>query len=401
MLSRQEGQAIINAAQRLSPTVADAFRRFGPSYMSRHALSMPPGHRRAIKSIINCRTAELGGHVVECEKCRMQDYAYHSCRHRSCPTCMADVGEEWFQSAKGELLPVPYFHLVFSVPHGLNKIIRGNPRALYPVLMQAASQAVLEVAAAPEHLGGEVGVMATLHTWSRTLAYHPHVHCLVPAGSVDEQGQWQAAKGPRLAPEGVLAKAFRDTLRGMMKHAVAGLELPDAVFDEDWQVFAEQPEHGAEAVLRYLGRPLHRGPLCDYRIVEVTDTGVVFRYRSRDRAKWRTLRLDGHEFLRRFLQHVWPNRLHKVRYSGLWSRRSRPRLKALRQKLLAAAPVDPCSASASPGVADTDEPSTPHWMRCPHCGHGKRVIISRFGRGVTPPPLRQPPPASAPIARPP
>lgn len=363
---------------------------------------MPREHLEAIDAITKCRTVALGGHVLECDNCHVQDYAFHSCRNRSCPKCLGDVGREWFESKRSELLPVPYFHLVFTVPQELNKILQGHQRALYPLLMKAAGQALMEVAASasPESLGGKVGVMTTLHTWSSTLTYHAHVHCLVPAGSVDDQGKWHAA-GPRLAPDGVLAKAFRDKLRKMMTRAVAGLELPDGVFDADWQVYAEQPQHGAETVLRYLGRPLHRGPLCDYRVVEVTDTEVVFRYRCRDRLKWRTMRLAGQEFVRRFLQHVWPDRVHKVRYFGLWAQKSRAQLEAVRQKLLAAAPVDPPLVTAAPTVVPPHDPSLPHWMQCPHCRDGQRVVISQFGRGATPPPLQLPPPTSAPTARPP
>jgi Putative transposase len=316
---------------------------------------------------------------------------------------MNDEGQKWFEARRRELLPVPYFHVVFTVPKELNRIVRSHQQALYPALMQAAARTLLEVAAAPESLGGTPGVMAALHTWSSTLIYHLHVHCLLPAGAVDEHGEWRAAKGPRLAPESVLAKAFQAKLRGMMNAAVQDLELPEAAFNTVWQVHVEQPQHGSETVLRYLGHSLHRGPLSDYSILEVTDKDVVFKYRAGDRRKWRTMTLAGHEFLRRFLQHVWPDRVHKVRYSGLWSRKYRVQLEAIRQQLLAAEPVAstsaPDSAATATSVVAQSESSSPHWLQCPHC-RGQRVIVSRFGPGETPP-LRPRPLAASPPAQPP
>lgn len=380
--------------------MAGVIKQFGPSYVARFGRSMPAAHLKAMKAIERCRTPALGGHVVECNSCRVQDYAFHSCRHRSCPRCMEEGGEEWLQARLCELLPVPYFHVVFGLPNKLHGLIRTHKRTLYPVLMSAAARALQDVGANPKYLGGTTGVMATLHTWSRTLIYHPHVHCLVPAGSVDEQGRWHAAPKPNLAPKKVLAKAFRARLYEMLA-ALKGVQLPGSKIRTGWKVHVEQPKHGADTVLKYLARSLYRGPLYDHSILDVTDRDVLFEYPDRDRRRRRAMRLEGHEFVRRFLQHVWPHRIHKVRYFGLWSRKCRPQLQALRQELLAAASV-PAAAEVTlaANAAAASPPRLPRWLKCPHCS-GQRIVLCHFGPGVSPPPLSVPPPLPSSAAPPP
>lgn len=382
--------------------MADVIRQFGPSYLARYGRSMPAAQIRAMDAIEKCRTAALGGHVVGCTTCGIQEYAYHSCRHRSCPRCMEAERQKWVESRMCELLPVPYSHVVFNVPQRLHALIRAHKRTLYPVIMSAAAETLMDVAADSKSLGGTIGVMATLHTWSRTLIYHPHVHCLVPAGSVDGQGRWHPAKGPYLASKKRLAKVFRAKLIAMIRAALKGLQLPARGLRTGWKVHVEQPGHGAETVLHYLARSLYRGPLSDHAILKVTSTDVIFQYPDRTRRNQREMRLPGHEFLRRYLQHVWPPRLHRVRYFGLWSRKSRPQLEALRQELLAAAPVPAPAALAVAANAASSEPSQPHWLKCPHC-KGLRIVLCKFGPGATPPALplavpsmRVPPPAAQP-----
>ncbi len=373
----------------ISPSVQGVIRQFAPSYIAKNGKGLPLSHRKALRLLSQCRTVALGGHVVECGNCKVQDYTYHSCGHRSCPRCMSEDCDAWLGARRSELLPVPYFHVVYTVPEGLNGVVRSHQRELYPVLMQAAGNSLLSVAAAPENLGGRVGVMSTLHTSSSALAYHLHVHCLVPAGSVDAEGEWHDAKDSRLGSESALGKAFRDKVGSMMKAAVPDVALPDGVFDLAWKVHLEVPQHGAETVLRYLGRSVHRGPMSDHRIVSVTETHVVFKYRDKDRTKAKTMCVDGHEFLRRFLQHVWPDRVHKVRYAGLWSRKCRAELRALRQRLLAAMQVEPPPAVGEPKPVLPPEPILPPWRRCPHC-QAERFIVARFKAGTTPPPLVDP-----------
>jgi hypothetical protein len=374
-----------------SVTMADVIRQFGPSYRARSGRSLPKDHRDALRSIERCRTAALGGHVLECRACEgEQSYAFNSCNHRSCPKCMQEVRSKWVEARQADVLPVPYFHVVFSVAHELNSIVRGNQRKLYPVLMQAAGQALVSVGSSPENLGATPAVMTTLHTSSNTLMYHLHVHCLVSAGGVDGEGNWRAAKAEALAPTSALGKRFRSRAHSLMKSALKGHDLPEDVFKKDWKVHLERPQHGTDAVLQYLSRPLHCGPLSEYQIESLTDEDVVFRYQKSGDRNWRTMRLSGHEFLRRFLQHVWPGRVHRVHYCGLWRRKCRSQLRALRAQLLAAALA---SSSAPPVAALVDRDVVPpeskvaHWLKCPHCA-AERAIVARFRAGQAPPPLK-------------
>lgn len=381
--------------------MAGVVRQFGPSYLARFGKSMPGSHLTAMRAIERCRTPVLGGHVVECDRCRVQDYAYHSCRHRSCPKCMQQKGEEWFEARRQELLPVPYFHVVFTVPEKLRWIIRRHQRVLYPVLLQAAAETLLEIGADPKHVGGTIGLMTVLHTWTRTLEYHPHVHCLVPAGYVDPNGAWHAVKRPWLAPDKVLANVFRGKLCAMIRAAVDGLQLPGSVFHTSWVVHVDIPKHGTDTVLEYLSRYVHRVALSDHRILEVNDKQVFFKYRDRERKNWKTMRLAGHEFLRRFLQHVWPKGFHKVRYYGLWSRKSQAQLAAIRQQLLAAGNAKAAATTPAPKPTLGTEPATPRWLQCPHCSGGRRIILCRFSAGSMPPPLRSASSDLTPQPRPP
>ena len=382
--------------------MATVIRRFGPAYMARFGRSMPLAHRNAMYAIEACRTPALGGHLVRCEACSVQEFVYHSCRHRACPKCGQLQAQEWLDARRHELLPVPYFHIVFTVPKQLRRFIRTHQKSLYPALIKAAARTLTEVASDPRHLGGTIGVMAVLHTWTRTLEYHPHVHCLVPAGCVDEAGAWQNPSRPWLAPHEVLANVFRAKLCAMMRAVVPGLQLPGSVFTTQWVVHVDQPKHGTDVVLKYLARYVHRVALSDHRILKVTATHVVFKYRDRERREWQRMTLRGREFLRRFLQHVWPKGFHKVRYFGLWSRASHAQLMVLRQKL-----IDE-NANNAPAPAPTITPGTitsdmPRWLMCPHCKTGHRVILAHFMRGAIPDSLTHVPPpyTAAPSTRPP
>lgn len=369
-----------------SPSLAEVIRRFGPSYRA-DATRASRAQRRAMNAIERCRTPALGGHLVECTSCRVQHYAYHSCRHRACPTCMWEECEQWVKARLPELLPVPYFHIVLSVPNKLHGVIRAHKRDLYPVLMSAAARAIQHVVGNPRYLGGTTAVMAMLHTSARTLFYHPHVHCLVPAGAVDQDGQWRKARHPRLAPKRLLANAFHDALLPAMKAAVSDLQLPKGKLHSGWKVHVEQPKHGLDKVLMYLARSLFRGPMHHHRILDITPQDVRFDFPAHSGLTRRSLTLGGHEFLRRFLQHVWPDRIHKVRYFGLWSRKSRPMLEALRQQLQPAPQTQAPAPQVVEGPAEQPESTIPRWLRCPHCD-GLRIIIAQFQPGTTPPPLR-------------
>ena len=342
----------------------------------------------------------MGGHVVLCNACGVQEYAYHSCRHRSCPKCGQQQGEDWLDARRKELLPVPYFHVVFTVPKELRRIIRKHQRVLYRALITAAARTLLEVARNPRHAGGNIGVMAVLHTWTRTLEFHPHVHCLVPAGVIDEHGQWRGIDRPWLAPHKLLAKVFRAKLLALMSAEVPGLHPPGSVFRTPWVVHVDLPKHGSDRVLQYLARYVHRTALSDHRILKVTATHVLFKYRDRERRHWHTMKLSGQEFLRRFLQHVWPKGFHKVRYFGFWSRASQEQLQAVRNQLLGQQAQSPTTGPTA--TLDTSQTANqlPAWRICPHCKTGHRIILARFNAGSPQPPLR-PYPAMPPPTPPP
>jgi len=340
--------------------MASVVERFGQAYRARHGSSMPDAHRDAMTAILLCRTPALGGHLLECDHCKTRDFAYHSCRHRACTKCSGAATQKWLDARRDEILPVPYFHVVFTLPEKLRRIIRKHQRELYPVLLDVVGKTLREVAKT-EH-GGTIGAMLVLHTWAKTLVYHPHVHCLIPAGHIDADGKWHEVNRPWFAHHGILADVFRAKLVKALRKAVPSLHLPGSIFHTNWVVHVDQPKHGTDAVLKYLARYVHRVALTDHR--------VVFKYRTKDHKKWRIMKLAGHEFLRRFLQHVLPKNLHKVRYFGFWSRGKRPELRKLRRDLLAQKGIQP---DANP----TETKDIPHWLKCPKC-NAERRILGRF-----------------------
>ncbi len=289
--------------------------------------------------------AGMGGHVYECDQCKYVHYACHSCKNRSCPKCHTEDTRQWIEKRRAELLPVPYFHVVFTVPAQLHAIARSNQKQFYSMLMSAAAEALMRLCADPRYLGGTIGVMAVLHTWSRTLSYHPHVHCLVPAGAVSG-GHWMDA--PRknfLVPVRALSKLFKGILLGQLRTQLPDCEIPRPVERAKWVVYIQSAVHGTCGVLEYLGRYVHRIAISNARIVSVDDKNVALRYQDSSDQKWKLLTLSGEEFLRRYLQHVLPRGLHKVRYYGLWGPANR---KLLRQvQLVMPKTLDPKSGSAS------------------------------------------------------
>ncbi len=311
-------------------TVATVVRQFGPAYLARFGATMPAGHRRALADLAACRTIAMGGHVTQCDACGHEHFVYHSCRHRSCPSCHGASTQAWLTARETELLPVPYFHVVFTLPAELRAIVRTHQRVLLPVLMQTAAASLQALAADPHYLGGTVGMLAVLHTWTRTLVYHPHVHCLVPGGALAPDGAtWQPARGQYLVPVRALSVGFRARFLRRLRRVLPNVVLPDGVRTRPWVVYAKPTVQGADRVLRYLARYVHRAAITDARIVCVTATTVTFRYQDARARAWRTMTLPGEEFRRRFLQHVLPRGLHKVRYYGWW----RPQAAAVRARL--------------------------------------------------------------------
>jgi hypothetical protein len=363
--------------------VADVFRRFAPTYLLAHGASLLPSHGRAIADILACRTEALGGHRWRCDRCGAEVFSYHSCKNRSCPKCHTNQTGRWLKSRKIELLPSPYFHITITVPEELRDVLRANQKDGYAALMKAAGEAIIELARDRRNAGGTVGVLAVLHTWTQQLLYHPHVHCLVTGGGVSGDGRyWHPARNGFLVPVRALAKLVRGKLRAALSKRRPGLLLPGAAWSKPWVVHCTAWGEGEEAVLRYLARYVFRIAITNSRIVGLDETGVSIRHKHRASNRWRTLRLSGHEFMRRFLQHVLPKGLHKVRYYGLWHPAQREQAAQARLLLLLDLPAAPgpqprsiARVKDTPSARDGHVPSVSPRI-CPCCEEGHLVRVS-------------------------
>jgi len=365
--------------------LGDVFRRFAGGYLSAHGGSLLPSHGRAIADILACRTEALGGHLWRCNRCSAEVFSYHSCKNRSCPTCHRDQTERWLQARKAELLPCSYFHVTVTVPEELRDVLRANQRDGYALLMKAVAEAIIELARDRRHAGGIAGVLAVLHTWAQQLVYHPHVHCLVTGGGVSDDGcSWHPARRDYLVPTKALAKLVRGKLKAALKKRRPDLAVPPAVWSKPWVVHCTAWGDGAEAVLRYLARYVFRVAITNNRIVSLDDSGVTIRHKHRASGRWRKTRLDGYEFMRRFLQHVLPKGLHKIRYYGLWhpSRRAHAARIQLMLRLdrPATAGQNASTVDTSNGAADRSAhlASADRPRICPCCQLGHLVCVERL-----------------------
>lgn len=370
------------------PELADVFIRYGGAYRAKYGPDMLPSHRRAMHDIVACGTERMGGHAFQCDHCGRMHYAYHSCRNRSCPKCHHQQTQMWLEQRQAELLPVKYFHVVFTVPQELRPILRRRQKELCGILIKAAAQALIKLAADPHYVGGLIGVLCVLHTWSRTLDYHPHVHCLVPAGGVDLQThQWKPARANYLVPVKALSQIFRGLFKDLLGRKKSELSIPESVWTVPWVVHCEPPLAHVHMVLNYLGRYVHRIALTNNRILAVENGQVTFRYQNTGDRQWKRMTLKAEEFIRRFLQHVLPRGFHKVRYYGRWAPGNR---RLMRRIQLLLAPED---RSSSWSVVELDsspeEPPRPHLMagqKCPSCQKGLLVWSGRIPRlGRAPP----------------
>ena len=358
--------------------VADVFRRFAGEYLSAHGASMLPSHRRAITDIQACRTEALGGHLWRCDRCSAEVFSYHSCKNRSCPKCHTDQTERWLEARKAEMLPIPYFHITMTVPEELRDVLRANQRDGYALLMKAAAEAIIHLARDPHHVGGIVGVLAVLHTWTQQLLYHPHVHCLVTGGGISDDGRhWHPARNAFLVPVKALAKLLRGKLKAAFEKRRPDLVLPETAWSKPWVVHCTAWGTGEQAVLDYLARYVFRVAINNTRIVGLDDQAVTIRYKQRKSNRWRTSRIPGHDFMHRFLQHVLPKGLHKVRYFGLWHPAKRDDAARARLLLLLDNPATPHHALTADDTADPPadpaHASGPRICPCCHEGHLMRA----------------------------
>jgi len=349
--------------------LAEIFRQYGPAYREKYGAVMPPSHLAAMCAIEQCRTEALGGHLYECPACHEQVYSYHSCKNRHCPKCGQEAAQVWLEQHQLLLLPVPYFLVTFTLPEGLRKVARRNQQLIYNLLFRTAAEALQQLAADPRFVGGQVGTMGVLQTWTRDLRYHPHIHCLVPGGGLSEDGQrWLSIPTSflvRVEPLGLLVRAkFRDGLRKTdLFH-----QVPTAVWSQAWVVDC-RPVGRGETALKYLAPYIFRVAISNNRILNLGNGQVTFRYKESDSGSWRCATLAAEEFIRRFLQHVLPKGFVKVRYYGLLASGNRRRLRQA-QALLG---VDPQSIAKREATLEATAPATQPLV-CPRCGQPMHAI---------------------------
>jgi hypothetical protein len=381
----REGTVAAVAPPRLD--LADIVRAHGDAYRRTHRLAQV--QTVALRAIARCRTAALGGHRETCDRCGAERLRYHSCDNRHCPKCQTLTKERWLAARKADLLPIPYFHVVFTLPHALNALAQGNPRVLYALLFRAAADTLLTFGRDPRHLGGTVGITAILHTWGQTLTQHLHLHCLVTGGALAaDRSRWIAGRSTFLFPVRALSTVFRAKYLDGLRHAfdtgqltfaagtapLAARQAWVAFLDQlravDWVVYAKRPFAGPEQVLDYLGRYTHRVALSNNRLVHCRDGRVQFRwkdYADHDRAKVMTLDVD--EFLRRFLLHVVPRGFMRIRHFGLLANRTRRGTVARCRELLHHAPPEEARPE-SVGVL-MQRLTGVDLSHCPVCGEGR------------------------------
>ncbi len=367
--------------QRPALELAEIVRRHG----HRIDAELSGAQRRILRDIDTCRTAARGGHVESCDHCHHRRIAYNSCRNRHCPKCQGSACARWMTDRERELLPVEYFHVVFTLPDTFNSLALANKRIVYGVLFDAVAQTLLEVAANPKHLGAKIGFISILHTWGQNLALHPHIHCVIPGGGLAPDGKWVACRKGFFLPVRVLSRVFRGKFIDLLKRAwrdrkLHGLEnegafarLIDASVKHPWVVYAKPPFGGPAQVLKYLSRYTHRIAISNSRLVAVDDQTVSFRWKDYAHGnRPRTMTLDGAEFLRRFLLHEVPGGFMRIRHFGLLANRVRAKNLAICRGLLCApAPID-CL------IIDNTQ-------SCPVCGHGRMIS----GPNLNPIQLRQ------------
>ena len=373
--------------------VADIFRDFGPAWRAANAGHVSLGQLKVMSAIENCRTAALGGHVSRCEDCAYTTISYNSCRNRHCPKCQGAAARQWLAEREAELLPVAYFHAVFTLPPRIAEIAYHNKAVIYDLLFKASSETVLTIAADPKHMGATIGITAVLHTWGSAMTHHPHMHLIVPGGGISLEGQrWIACRRPRfILPVRVLSRLFRGRMLDKLvaAHAAGKLQffgrhahLANArafraflapLRRKKWFMYTKEPFAGPRAVLAYLSRYTHRVAISNSRLIAADEKGVTFKYkdyRVEGPGRYKAMTLATHEFIRRFLIHVLPKGFHRIRHYGLFANSSRVETIARARELL---------ASAAPRSEDPrSEPD-----KCPCCG-GRMLIIEVFDRGSQP-----------------
>ena len=377
-----------------TPTLGDVIRRFGAALLQRRGATVTPAQRAVLSTLGRCHTAALGGHLYVCDACGVERPAYNSCGNRHCPSCLGHKSAAWLEDRTEELLPVPYFHVVFTVPDAIAALALGNKKAVYSILFRAASETLLEIGADPRHLGATLGFLAILHTWTQTMQHHPHIHCIVPGGGLSpDRSQWVKSRDKFLLPVAVLSCLYRKKFLAYLAEAARAGSLQfagvtahlasatgfEAFLKEQqgkaWVVYAKPPFGSPEQVLKYLARYTHRVAISDRRIHSIQGDTVTFGYLDRESGCQRAMTLDGVEFLRRFLLHVLPQGFVRIRYYGLFANRVRAlNVTRCRELLAVAAPGHGDSCRPAPAPASKPEDDRRH--RCPDCGTGTLLWIA-------------------------
>jgi hypothetical protein len=387
---------------RLRLEVADIFRGHGPAWRRANAGHVSLGQLKVMSAIESCRSAALGGHVSRCENCAHSQISYNSCRNRHCPKCQGAAAKDWLAAREADLLPVPYFHVVFTLPAAIADIAYQNKAVIYDLLFKASAETLTTIAADPKHLGARVGITSVLHTWGSAMTHHPHVHMIVPGGGISLDGErWVACRPGFFLPVRVLSRLFRplflerllaahqaNRLKFFGDHAaLAGAQAFAAYLAPlrraEWVVYAKRPFGGPQAVLAYLSRYTHRVAIANSRLVACDRNGVTFRwkdYRAEGRERQKVMTLSTGEFIRRFLIHVLPQGFHRIRHYGLLASGTRVDNIAQARRLLDVTAAQPEARDDS--CAEATEPK-PLSQPCPCCG-GRMIIIERFQRGASP-----------------
>ena len=381
--------------------VADIFRIHGPAWREAQRGHLSLAQLKVMSAIEQCRSAALGGHVLHCHGCGADEVSYNSCRNRHCPKCQAGAAQRWLEARQADLLPVEYYHVVFTLPAPIAEIAYYNKAVIYGLLFDVAAETLLTIGADPKDLGARLGITLVLHTWGSALTHHPHVHGIVPGGGLAVDGQrWVACRPGFFLPVRVLSKLFRrrfleqllrahydGRLQFFGEHAAlansgAFIRWLAPLRQCEWVVYAKRPFAGPEAVLAYLSRYTHRVAISNSRLIALDERGVTFRwkdYRTKGKTRYKAMTLEPCEFMRRFLLHVLPGGFHRIRHYGLLANCSRAASLATARQLLRAPPPVTTLVEDSDGAAPT--------FVCPHCGHAM-VVVQTFTRGE---PIRAPP----------
>jgi len=377
--------------------LADVFDALGPGLLAGEGQSLSCEQREALRDIVQCRSAALGGHVEQCNQCGHQQIAYNSCRNRHCPKCQAAARREWMQERAAELLPVEYFHVVFTIPEQLAPLALQNKRVIYGLLFRAASQTLLEIAADQKHLGAVIGFLAVLHTWGQALQHHPHVHCVIPGGGLSaDHSRWVSCREGFFLPVKVLSRLFRGkfvaylrdaneqgrlVFHGRLKYLAKSdqfARLLRDVSNTEWVVYSKRPFGGPERVLKYLARYTHRVAISNQRLVGLANGQVTFKWKDyADGNTVKEMTLSVKEFTRRFLLHILPRGFVRIRHYGFLANRCRrERLECCRNVLHRG--TNQVSLQGASNEAENQGDTEDQSCLCPACGQGRLMIVERF-----------------------